>query len=53
MVNEEKAVYTTPELTVHGDLAEVTRQNTVCSFQDVLGQVPAVVGSEFSPPICL
>lgn len=51
-MNEEKAAYTTPELIVHGDLAEVTQQNTICSFQDVLGQVPAVVGSDFAPPIC-
>jgi hypothetical protein len=51
-VNDKKAVYIAPELTVHGDLVEVTQQNTICSFQDALGQVPPVVGSEFSPPIC-
>lgn len=48
-MNEEKAVYTAPELTVHGELAEITQQNTLSNFQDLLGVPPPVVGSEFSP----
>jgi hypothetical protein len=48
-VNEEKAVYTAPELTVHGDMAEITQQNMLANFQDLLGAPPPVVGSEFAP----
>jgi len=48
-VNEEKAVYTAPELTVHGDIAEITQQNNLANFQDLLGAPPPIVGSEFAP----
>lgn len=48
-MKHEKAVYTAPELTVHGDLAEITQQNMLSNFQDVLGQPPPVVGSDFAP----
>ena len=48
-MNEEKTVYTTPELTVHGEMAEITQQNSLLNFQDLLGVPPPVVGSEFAP----
>jgi hypothetical protein len=48
-VNDKKAVYIAPELTVHGDLAEITQNNMVLNLQDTLGQPPPVVGSNFEP----
>lgn len=45
-MKDEKAVYTAPELIVHGDIAEITQQNLQANFQDLLG-APICVGSDF------